>query len=639
MQKILAVIFILAIGTLFSCSSIMPGANSKKKEQLFQEGLTAYRSGNFSSAKSHLENAIRIDSTYIEAYLLLSDVAAELQDDDLRLKALEKSIELEPAKYKMAHKYLSDIYVQRGQFSTAATHLTKYLNGYRGIDSLQLHYQLQQIEKSKLLIDNELKNTDIEVFDTTINTENDEYWPFPSADDSTIYFTRLLQPDSGHPFERLFYSKRTENGWQTAQQLSIGDVQEVNEGTISMTANENLLFFTACGRSDGFGSCDIFYMFKNKGQWFGPVNAGENVNTAFWDAQPSVSATGDLLFWTSNRGGTIGKQDLWYCTIKRNKAGYPEFGEALNAGTGVNTTENDFSPFIHADKQTLYFASTGHYGMGKNDLFVSRLDSGQWGRARNIGYPINSIHDDDGLVVSPTAHLALFSSNRTTSVRQSKDLYHFNIPADAKPNTMGYLKGYVFNSVTHEKINAQVELSKLTTTEKQVIECDKEKGYLTVIEAGYTYALNATMPGFLFYSRHFDYKNPETFSNATIENIFLEPIKLDATVILNNIFFEFDSYEINPKSEAELMKVVEFMTLNSSVKIEVSGHTDTVGNEQYNLQLSEKRAKSIALYLSKHIEASRIEHVGYGAQKPVANNDTEEGRSKNRRSELKIIAY
>jgi outer membrane protein OmpA-like peptidoglycan-associated protein len=204
---------------------------------------------------------------------------------------------------------------------------------------------------------------------------------------------------------------------------------------------------------------------------------------------------------------------------------------------------------------------------------------------------------------------------------------------------MGYLKGHVFNKATREKLNAEIELTKLNGTSKQVVESDKNDGYITVVEAGHTYALNVSKKGFLLYSRHFDYLTPESFNEATIENVFLEPLQLNAKVVLNNIFFEFDSYELKTESEIELKKVVEFMKQNPTVRIEISGHTDTVGSEEYNLQLSENRANEIAEFLLKYIDASRIKSVGYGSSKPISSNETEQGRQKNRRSELRVIDF
>ncbi|HKK82588.1 MAG TPA: OmpA family protein, partial [Prolixibacteraceae bacterium] len=608
-RKILLIV--LMPGFFYSCSLFTQGKKADKSHVYFEEGLQAYRMGQHHQSIDLLQKSIENDSLNVNAYLLLSDVASDIKDNELRLQSLKKVAELAPDKYPLAEKLLSESYAKQGDFQKALVHFKKYSKTNPKVDTSSVSQHINQLKKVQYLIEHPVE-TNIERFDSSINTITDEYWPFPSADDSTLYFTRMVQPATGYPFERLFYANRSENGWQDAEQLAIGDAEEVNEGTMSMTANGNLIFFTACGRRDGMGSCDVYYLIKNSGRWTGPVNAGPKVNTKGWDAQPSVSADGRFLFLSSNREGGYGRQDIWMCTIEIIDNDLIKFGDVINIGEGVNTSESDFSPFIHADNQTLYFSSTGHYGMGGSDMFMSRFHRKSWSKAKNLGYPVNSLKDDDGLVVSPTAHLAVFSSNRQQSINQSKDLYYIKLPSDISPRKMGYLKGFVYNKQTKEKIYAEVELSKLGSTDKQVVESDKSEGYLTVVGVGHTYALNVSKPGFLFYSRHFDYDKPESFSEATVENIFLEPIKMNARVVLNNIFFEFDSYELKSKSENELKKVVDFMKQNPTVEIEISGHTDTIGTDEYNLQLSEKRAEEIVDFLTEYIDDSRIQSVGYG---------------------------
>jgi outer membrane protein OmpA-like peptidoglycan-associated protein len=638
-MKVVRLIYIVLLPVfIFSCSLFNKGGETNKSADFFNEGLQAYRMGQYNYSVDLLKKSIEADSMNVNAYLLLSDVASELNDHKMRLQSLKKVTQIAPDKYPLAEKLLAESYAKTGEFEKAIFHFKRYAQNSYGVDSGVVSKNIKQLKQVQNLIENPV-DVKIEHFGPMVNTITDEYWPFPSADDSTLYFTRLLQPDAGYPFERLYYADRDSDGWQNAHRLSIGDRTEVNEGTMSMTANGNLIFFTACGRPDGMGSCDIYYMLKNSRGWIGPVNAGPEVNTGGWDAQPSVSADGRFLFFSSSRNGGLGKQDIWMCTIDDVHNDFIEFGEPTNLGRGVNTSKSDFSPFIHADNSTLYFASTGHYGLGGSDLFVSRFINNEWSMALNMGYPINSIHEDDGLVVSPTAHLAVFSSNRTESLNKSKDLYFLQLPVDLRPQKMGYLKGHVFNKATREKLNAEIELTKLNGTSKQVVESDKNDGYITVVEAGHTYALNVSKKGFLLYSRHFDYLTPESFNEATIENVFLEPLQLNAKVVLNNIFFEFDSYELKTESEIELKKVVEFMKQNPTVRIEISGHTDTVGSEEYNLQLSENRANEIAEFLLKYIDASRIKSVGYGSSKPISSNETEQGRQKNRRSELRVIDF
>jgi outer membrane protein OmpA-like peptidoglycan-associated protein len=623
---------------MFSCSLFNQGTKANKSADFFDGGLQAYRMGQYQYSIDLLEKSIEADSLNVDAYLLLSDVASELNDHKMRLQSLKKVVQLAPDKYPLAEKLLAESYTKNGDFEKAIIHFKRYAQNNTKADTGDVYNHIQKLKRLQNLIEDPV-DVEIENFGSSVNTIADEYWPFPSADDSTIYFTRLVQSGAGYMFERLYYADRGDKEWLNSHRLAIGDRTEVNEGTMSMTANGSLIFFTACGRPDGMGSCDIYYMLKTSGKWFGPINAGPMVNTGGWDAQPSVSADGRFLFFSSTRNGGIGKQDIWMCTIDNVHNDFIEFGEPTNLGRGVNSSKSDFSPFIHADNSTLYFASTGHYGLGGSDLFVSRFHGNEWGKAQNLGYPVNSLKDDDGLVVSPTAHLAVFSSNRAESLNQSKDLYYMELPAEYMPKQMGYLKGFVYNKRAMEKIYAEVELSKLGSAEKQIVESDKNEGYLTVVEAGHTYALNVSMPGYLFYSRHFDYNTPESFTDATIENIFLDPIQINAKVVLNNIFFEFDSYELKTESEIELKKVVEFMKQNPTVRIEISGHTDTIGSEEYNLQLSENRANEIAEFLSKYIDGSRIKAVGYGSSKPISSNKTEQGRRKNRRSELRVIDF
>ncbi|MCF8361202.1 MAG: OmpA family protein [Prolixibacteraceae bacterium] len=634
-QKIL---FVLLLGCIYSCSLFTQGTKTNKSNEYFEKGLQAYQMGQYHHSIELLRKSIDADSLNVNAYLLMSDVASDINDNNLRLQALETVIQIAPERYPLAEKLLAESYARQGDFEKAIVHFKKYSKRSKKTDSVLVSQNIDRLKKVQHLVENPV-DANIERFGSSINTSTDEYWPFPSADDSTLYFTRIVQSDAGYPIERLYYADRYSIGWQNAHRLAIGDRTEVNEGTMSMTANGNLIFFTACGRPDGMGSCDIYYLLKTSGKWIGPINAGPKVNTGGWDAQPSVSADGRFLFLSSNREGGFGKQDIWMCPIGDINNNTIEFCEVVNLGKGVNTPESDFSPFIHADNRTLYFASSGHYGMGGSDLFISRFQDKEWGNAKNLGYPVNSIKDDDGLVVSPTAHLAVFSSNRQESLNQSKDLYFMKLPADFMPHQMGYLKGYVYNKKNNKKIFAEVELSMLGDNEKQIVESDKDEGYLTVVEAGRTYALNVSMRGYLFYSRHFDYDTPESFTDATIENIFLEPIQKNAKVILNNIFFEFDSYELKNESETELKKVIDFMKENPTVEIEISGHTDTIGSEDYNLQLSKKRAGEIADFLSQYIDLSRIKAVGYGSSMPISSNETEQGRQKNRRSELRVIDF
>lgn len=611
--------------------------NPKKSKKLFDNALSSYYQQNYSNAFDLLNESIQNDTTNILALLLLSDVCIETKRPDLRILALERVILLDSLSRPAVYKFLGIENFNKGDYQNAIKNLDKYRKFNIKADSLDVQQWLDR-SASCLEMISKSKDIQIEHIDTVINSAKNEYWPAISVDDSTLYFTRLIDDDRYNAFERIFYSKAENGHWSVSELLKLGGEGLSNEGTMCFSANGEWLFFTACGRPDGLGSCDIYYSRKRNGIWSKPKNAGSAINSSKWEAQPSISSDCSEIYFASNRSGGIGQKDIWCSKMRINSIGEPAFAVPINLGDSVNSAGNDYSPFIHADSKTLYFASDGRITLGASDLFISRSNYGKWSNAENLGYPINSRFDEDGLVVSPTANVAVFSSNREGAVACSKDLFQFNLPNEFLPIEMGYLDGFVYDESNNRKLNAVVECTELNTSDKQLIMADDEKGYTALIKAKSTYALNVSEPGFLFYSHHIEIPKSGVFNKATQFNIPLTPVKAGDVVVLNNIFFDFDSYQLKPESEIELQNLIRFLTLNSSLKVEIAGHTDNLGPEKYNLELSENRAKSICNYLRQKINAERITYKGYGSGRPIESNETEAGRMKNRRSELCIVA-
>ncbi len=611
---------------------------SKKSLNLINKAKTAYYNSEYQVAKELAMQAVEADSLNLDAYLLLADLSAETNDKILKKRALEKIIALAPNSYASAYKMLANLFFDDGEYHKVLQIIADYSSLTNNSDSVFIKTMIEKTEWALQLINNP-NSAKIIHLGEHINTFQNEYWPFVSADDSTLYFTRLITNEQRFHFERLFYAKRATNDWLPAQKLSFGGANEVNEGTMSLSADGRMFFFTACGKRNGLGSCDIYYMIKQNGVWQAPLNAGKVVNTSNWEAQPSVSANGEFLFWSSNREGGLGEKDIWYAPIIGIENGVIEFGTPVNPGRAINTRFDDFSPFIHADNQTLYFASTGHYGLGGSDIFISRFKNKAWQLAQSIGFPANSRFNDDGLVISPNARVAVFSSDREGACAQSKDLYMLELPKEFMPNEIAYVKGFVMDKKSKEKLDAKIEITNIETEQKQQLVADATDGYMAVLQSGYRFAFHVSKPGYLFYSEHFDHKSSGDLNVAAIYNIELQAIEIGNAMVLNNIFFDHDAFDIKAESKAELDKIVDFLRLNPTLKVEIAGHTDNTGSESYNLTLSENRAKAIADFLVKSISDDRITYVGYGQEYPVADNSTEQGRSKNRRSELKIISY
>lgn len=610
--------------------------NSKKSEKLLAKALIAYRSGELIETESLLLKSLEADSTNLQAYLLLADISSDTKNIDLQIWALSKVIEIDGEAYPEAYKYLAEACSRNEDFGAAIENWNKYNKETDYHDSMLVYSSIDKCRGALKIKENE-RNIEIIHLDSTINTDQNEYWPVISTDDSILYFTRLIAEQGSYAYERLYYSKWHNSFWNFAEQMLLSDNNTINEGALSMTADGNMIFLTACSSDGGLGSCDIYYMLKVDGNWISSKNAGAPLNTKFWEAQPSVSAYGDKVYFTSNRPGGLGGSDIWVCDIERSAEDNLIFSEPVNLGIGVNSKNNDYSPFIHADDKTLYFASEGRHGVGKSDLFIARFDGEVWSDAINLGIPINSKANDDGLVISPSGKVAVFASNREGAIDGSMDLFQFDLPKDISPSVVSYIRGVVLDKVTGDTLNAEIEIQNLDENIKSHIFSDKTDGYITTVKANCNYALNVAEKGYMFYSKNINLKEANSFNTALDIDILLEPIKPGAKLVLNNIFFDFNDYTLQKESEPELRNIMRFLKLNPKVRIEISGHTDNVGSKDYNMQLSQKRAQAIADYLSREINPGRFTVVGYGSHQPVANNNSDEGRSKNRRTELQIL--
>ncbi len=271
---------------------------------------------------------------------------------------------------------------------------------------------------------------------------------------------------------------------------------------------------------------------------------------------------------------------------------------------------------------------------------MSRLGKdGKWQKPTNLGYPINSSGDENGLCLTANGTYAFFASNKLNGAG-GFDIYTFELPKALRPHEVTYVKGTVRDIITKQPLEAAVEIIDLEK-DNPVYEdySSAEQGdFLATITTGKDYGLNISKNGYLFYSANFSLVGHENKNPFTID-VLLQPIEVGNKVILKNIFFDTNKFNIKDESKSELQKLIDFLTLNKSVHIEVSGHTDNVGTNQSNQVLSENRAKSVYQYLvTNGIQADRLSFKGYGETQPVAANDTDEGRSRNRRTEFKIIS-
>ena len=616
---------------------------SKKAEKAYINGENSFRIQDLSGAEKYFQKAVEIDPGFFEAYMMLGDIYEKNDNDTNAVIAYSKAIEIDPILFPAAMYLAANVQYRNGWYKGAAEHYSMYISSDGTYD--------KNVKKAKKhLADcyfavNALKNPvpfDPKNLGPGINSDKEEYFPCITADNQTILFTRLL--DDVHSYsgrQEDFYISKYELGeWQEAYNLGRPINSVYNEGAPSLSADGNILIFTACesvngygaGR-EGFGRCDLFVSKKNGPTWTVPYNLGRPVNSSYWESQPSFSADGRTLYFVSNRESGY---DIYVSKVDIEG----KWSEPEKLGPNINTSGYEGSVFIHPDNQTLYFSSDGHIGMGKMDIYLSRKDSlGNWGKAENIGYPINTFKDENSIVVSTDGELALFASDRKSGFG-GLDIYGFELYEDARPQPVTYMKGVVFDIETQKKLKADFELIDLKTG-KLVINSfsDPDNGeFLVCLPANHNFALNVSREGYLFYSENFSIKGERQQNNPILKDIPLKPIKVGEVVILNNIFFESDKYDLKPESAIELNKLVDFLKKNPSIKIEISGHTDNVGSTDYNIELSENRAKTVFDFLiEKNIDSDRLQYKGYGETVAIDNNETELGKAKNRRTEFKIV--
>jgi len=368
--------------------------------------------------------------------------------------------------------------------------------------------------------------------------------------------------------------------------------------------------------------------------WSKPVNAGGKVNSDQWDSQPCLSPDKKDLYFASRRFGGYGGSDIYVSHMQTDG----KWGEPENLGPGINTTEDEQCPFIHADNQTLYFTSSFWPGYGDDDIFYVRKEAdGKWSKPVNLGFPINTISQEGTLFVAADGKTAYYASDKNDS-RGGTDIYTFELREDVRPLRTLWVKGQVFDKKTSKGLPSTVELIDLTS--KQVVSrilTNEDGNYLVTLPVGKDYAFNVNRKGYLFYSDNFLLSNNAPDSSYE-KNIGLQPLEINATVVLNNVFFDVRRFDLKPESQVELGKIIQLLKDNPTLKIQISGHTDNVGKPADNLALSNSRAKAVVNYLvANGIAAQRLTAKGFGETQPVADNKTEAGRARNRRTEMKVI--
>lgn len=610
--------------------------NKKKAAELYYQADNYMVKGQYTLAFDLLKQAADKDDKFYEAFFRMGIIDKARGNVDTAEEYLLKTLELNPGNAG-ANFELGELYIQTGEYEKSKTYTQAYLD-LNPRNSKRKSEAKRFLENAEYAIENIDRVLEINPrpLSDKINQFDMQYFPLLSPDGEHLIFTRRIGVPIVNGEEDIVISRKVKGEWSEPISISDNINTEHNEGTCTLSADGRMLIFTNCDDAkNSYGSCDLFISINTGGVWSVPENMGKKINSSAWDSQPSLSADGNKLFFASNRSGGYGKKDIWCSTRSDNG----EWKNPVNLGPNINTDEDDISPFIHYNGQVFYFSSRGREGFGGYDLYYSEKNNDTWSEARNLGYPINDGKNQSSLFVSIDNKIGLYSISFKSNQKYQSKIYEFEIPEEIRPkNKATFVKGRVYDLGTNSTLKAKIELFDINNEERiSMVTSDSLTGeYLMVLPEGSEYAFYVNKEGYLFKSMFFDHKKD---GHKPLEiDIPLERITVGITTTLENVFFDFDKYDLKPESRTELNKVVQFLKSNPNLRIEIGGFTDNQGSVAYNMNLSVNRAKSVYDYLIQNgIESSQISYKGYGQSQPVASNENEAGRAKNRRIEFRVI--
>lgn len=613
----------------------------KLAEDQIPKALKAYRAKNAQEIRRYLGKALKFQEDNADALFLMGDIAFREGKVTEAEGYWMKLLDVCPDYKADVQFFVGMIYHGKGRFDKALPLLQAYLVHPERDPELvkEAKAVLKEVELKAQLSANPIDFNPHPV--SGISTEWDEYLGCISPDGELAFFTRKIKrsnkyggpANSARLVEEFTLATKQANGFERGEPLKSPFNEEYNEGGPTITANNREMFFTICTPdASGYKNCDIYTSKMEYGTWgrITPLSAPINFPNS-WESQPSVGANGEVLYFASDREGGKGGLDIYLC--RRQPDG--TWSTPENLGSVVNTAGNEKTPFIHSDSQTLYFTSDRHPGMGGYDIFLVKNSGSAWETPINLGFPINTEADELGLFVSLDGRKAYFSSNSLKNSKGGWDLFEFDLPEPLRPEKVALIKGEL-QQENGLGSGTELEIKNLKTKEIKRIAVDEQTGsYAAVVtlKPKEDFLLTVKQEGSAFSSKYVDADDGSLEGEVVTSNLEVKEIKVGEEYRINDINFPSNSSELDDVSLAVIEAFKEFLDAHPGVKVDIQGHTDDVGNDADNLKLSQDRARVVYETLIKMgVKAQRMQHHGYGENRPIASNQSEEGRAQNRRT-------
>lgn len=595
--------------------------------KLLEKGKKFIEAKNFPAAVKFLEDAVAANPKNAEANWRLAQAYLQSSPKKRALGFAEKAVSL-------STPVPDEMYFTLGQARHIAHDFDGAIEAYKRSDSkrynrIEVARLVRQCEFGKKYVASPTAAR-MSNMGNVVNSANSEYLPFITADQMRLFFTSRRpsttggerDPDDAMYYEDIYISYNRGGAFDAPRNLPSPINTKQHDACIGIAPDGQTMFIYR-----GTNGGDIYISELKDNEWSKPVPF-EN-NTPAFESSVCMSADGRKLFFVSDRKGN---KDIYMCLRQKNK-----WGAARILSNKINTYYDEESPNLQADGKTLYFSSKGHSSMGGYDIFKIPMGAGDaTGAPENLGSPINTAADDLYFSLSADGKYGYFASEKEEGLGR-QDLYVVRMPPPPRPPDVAVLKGTVRDE-TGKPLEATISVSD-NVSKEQVAQFKSNGGsgeYVVALPAGRNYNVTIEQKDRLFYSENVSMPAEGGYTELRREVKLSKP-EAGAKIILNNVFFDSGKADLRPESATELQRLVQLMRRLPKLKVEVSGHTDNVGNESINQKLSENRAAAVRNFISgQGIEAARLTAKGYGSAKPLGNNATAEGRQQNRRTEFVI---
>ncbi|MBI2967711.1 MAG: PD40 domain-containing protein [Bacteroidetes bacterium] len=633
----------------FTKQNFPDAAGLKEAVKNLKTGDMYYQRLIHSTALEYYLKAHEFNPDNAELNLKIGDCHLNSDQRDKAVPHLEKSLALDPKNPKI-HFYLGRAYQITRDWDKAAKEYTVYSQKALGDEKKIAQKRILECKNGKKLCAAPVKVI-IENLGEAINTPYSEYAPLISADESVLIFMSRRENTTGGGkdpaiddwFEDIYITYFKEGKWTETENIGIPVNSDQHDGTVYLSPDGQKLYIYRDESGDG----NIFETDLEGDHWTEPKKLSTVINSKHQEPSATFTPDGKIIYFVSNNPDkSLGGKDI-YSSVMDDRGNW---SDPVNLGNVINTEYDEDGVFLHPDGKTLFFSSQGHNTIGGYDIFKTVNKSGKWGKPQNLGYPINTPDDDIFFSISASGEHSYYSSIRPEG-KGWRDLYRITpgmgeLDTAAPPTPqLTLLKGTVFDMAAKNPVEATIEI--VDNQKNQVIADFKSNSatgkYLLSLPSGKNYGISVNANGYLFHSENVNIPEAKGYQEV-VKDIGLKKLAVGSKVVLNNIFFDYDQATLRQESVAELERLTGLLKENSTMKIEISGHTDNKGSDEYNKKLSEARAKSVYEYLAnKGIDKSRLTFKGYGKDKPVAPNekpdgsDNPDGRQMNRRTEFEVI--